>query len=681
MKEPGQPVSDDAAARVTPSSFARTVLDSMRDAISIIDVRDLRIAGVNKAFLDEYGLTEGEVIGRKCHEITHGTVEPCGLPNHVCPLKEILERKEARMVEHVHYMSDGQKHFVEVAAFPIINEAGSVTQVVHTSRDITDRKMAEIRLKASRDELHKRHEQLTTLFRQVEQAKIEWERTMDCVGDMILIVDKSGMIKRCNNAVRRFTETGFDDIIGREWDEFLARYGMLPTTFFVSETELYHEASKRWFIFNSYPFRGDGESMDSGTVITIHDATQIRTIAEELEKKNFEIDESRTKLQHALDEITSLIERVSTAQDFGIRYENPHISRCYEMKNCDKTNCQCYGADAVRCWQTAGTYCGGQIQGKFAAKYRNCVECDVYTTATADPIYRIGEQFNNMMHILDTKNSELNDAYKKLKATQAQFLQQEKMASIGQLAAGVAHEINNPMGFIGSNLGSLDKYVDKFTEFIKIQSDALEKTASPEELETLRQTRNKLKIDYITDDIKELVKESLDGADRVKKIVQDLKSFSRVDEAEYKPADINECIESTINIVRNEIKYKAKVVKEYGEIPMTKCFPQQINQVFMNLLVNAAHAIEKEGVITVRTWLDGESIFASVTDTGSGIPPETVNRIFEPFYTTKPVGKGTGLGLSITFDIIKKHNGEITVDSEVGKGTTFTIRIPVVGGK
>jgi len=143
-------------------------------------------------------------------------------------------------------------------------------------------------------------------------------------------------------------------------------------------------------------------------------------------------------------------------------------------------------------------------------------------------------------------------------------------------------------------------------------------------------------------------------------------------------ADINECIESTLNIVWNELKYKAKVYKEYGELPMTKCFPQQLNQVFMNLLVNAAQAIEKQGEIRIRTWNGDGNIYVSISDTGSGIPEDKINRIFEPFFTTKPVGKGTGLGLSITYDIVKKHNGDIKVESEVGRGTTFTITIPVV---
>jgi two-component system NtrC family sensor kinase len=285
------------------------------------------------------------------------------------------------------------------------------------------------------------------------------------------------------------------------------------------------------------------------------------------------------------------------------------------------------------------------------------------------------------MHILETQHVDLETAYNDLKMVQSQVLQQEKMASIGQLAAGVAHEINNPMGFIISNLNTLKRYVEKLSEYVTFQADLIrrysEKCGNTNTLANIAEKKKALKIDYITGDLDNLIKESLDGADRVKKIVQDLKNFSRVDESEFKTADINAGLESTINIVWNELKYKATLVREYGDIPLTVCNPGQLNQVFMNLLMNAAQAIEKTGEIRVKTWLEGDHINISIADTGSGIPEDTQKRIFEPFYTTKEIGKGTGLGLSIAYDIIKKHGGEISVNSVVRKGTTFTISIPV----
>lgn len=289
------------------------------------------------------------------------------------------------------------------------------------------------------------------------------------------------------------------------------------------------------------------------------------------------------------------------------------------------------------------------------------------------------EELKKAREELSKKNSELEAAYSELKETQAQILQQEKMASIGQLAAGVAHEINNPIGFISSNLSSLSKYVDKISEFMTAQASVAASCQDNENKRALDEKKKALKIDFIQADIKELVNESLDGAERVKKIVQDLKSFSRNDQLEYREADINECMESTINIVWSELKYKATVIKEYGDTPLVRCFPQQMNQVFMNLLVNAVHAIETSGEIHVKTWDNNGWIYASISDTGRGIPQEMLKKIFEPFFTTKEVGKGTGLGLSITYDIVKKHGGEISVESIIGKGTTFTVRLPISG--
>lgn len=279
---------------------------------------------------------------------------------------------------------------------------------------------------------------------------------------------------------------------------------------------------------------------------------------------------------------------------------------------------------------------------------------------------------------VELANKELQKAYDDLKLWQAINLQQEKMASIGNLAAGVAHEINNPMGFISSNLGTLGNYVGKLEEFIQVQESIIKKVETSSVLQEITEKRNKLKLDFILDDIKNLVKESMDGSNRVTKIVQDLKNFSRPSEEKWQIADLNDCIKSTLNIIWNELKYTCTVKEEYGKIEQTKCMPQYLNQVFMNILINAGHAITNKGEIIIKTWQDKESIFVSISDTGSGILKENLNKIFDPFFTTKDVGKGTGLGMSISYDIIKKHNGTITVESEEGKGATFIVRIPLL---
>lgn len=272
----------------------------------------------------------------------------------------------------------------------------------------------------------------------------------------------------------------------------------------------------------------------------------------------------------------------------------------------------------------------------------------------------------------DKKRMELQ-----LKDSQARIIQQEKMASIGQLAAGVAHEINNPMGYITSNMNSLWKYAEKLAQFIEIQEQAIERCADDATKAAIVDLKRQIKLDFVMKDFRDLILESLEGSKRVSKIVQDLKSFSRAEGNEAIPADLNECIQSTLNVVRNEIKYVAELELHLGDIPPVLCRPQQISQVVMNLLMNAAHAITGKGVITVTTKQAGDLVEISVADTGSGIAPENMHKIFEPFFTTKEAGKGTGLGLAISADIVRKHGGELLVQSEVGKGTTFTVRLPL----
>ncbi|SEA34669.1 Signal transduction histidine kinase regulating C4-dicarboxylate transport system [Desulfuromusa kysingii] len=271
----------------------------------------------------------------------------------------------------------------------------------------------------------------------------------------------------------------------------------------------------------------------------------------------------------------------------------------------------------------------------------------------------------------------LNDAYQLLKSSQSQILQQEKMASVGQLAAGIAHEINNPMGFINSNLSAMKRYQGKFSKYIHQLEDYLDLVAPYEVLNQQKGLKKDQKIDYMFEDIEDLIDESIEGAARVIKIVQDLKSFSRLDQSDFAKADINKCLESTIAIAWNEIKYKVTLVKEYGEVPMIDCYPQHLNQVFLNILLNAAQAIPDTGNIKVKTWTEQDKINISISDNGIGIPEDIKERIFEPFFTTKDVGKGTGLGMSISYEIIKKHKGRITLDSLEGVGTTFRLELPL----
>jgi two-component system NtrC family sensor kinase len=265
----------------------------------------------------------------------------------------------------------------------------------------------------------------------------------------------------------------------------------------------------------------------------------------------------------------------------------------------------------------------------------------------------------------------------KLRAAHEQLLQSEKMASIGQLAAGIAHEINNPLGFVNSNMSSLQNYVATLLKVI-VQYERLGE-GQPQAAAQMAALRQQADLDFLQEDVTDLVRESLDGLKRVRDIVQALKDFSHVGETEWQVADLHRGLDSTLNIVSNELRYKASIDKQYGTLPDIKCLASQLNQVFMNLLVNAGQAIKQQGVIRIRTGTahEGSWVWVEVADNGGGIAPEHLNRIFEPFFTTKPVGSGTGLGLSLSYGIVQRHGGRIEVASELGKGTRFTVHLPV----
>lgn len=279
---------------------------------------------------------------------------------------------------------------------------------------------------------------------------------------------------------------------------------------------------------------------------------------------------------------------------------------------------------------------------------------------------------------LKLAEKEINKSQMELKGAQEQLLQSEKMSSIGQLAAGVAHEINNPIAFVYSNLSTMQKYTERLLNVLRFYSDVEPLLAQNEEIaKKIQQVREQADLDFLIEDLPELVQESQNGLSRVKQIIHDLKDFSRVDHAELELVDLHKGLDSTLNIANNEIKYTAEVVKEYGDLPLVECRSAQINQVFMNLLVNAAHAIDQHGVITIRTGVEDDLVWIQITDTGNGIAPEYMSKLFDPFFTTKPVGKGTGLGLSLSYGIVNTHNGQIEVESEVGKGATFRVWLPV----
>ncbi len=340
---------------------------------------------------------------------------------------------------------------------------------------------------------------------------------------------------------------------------------------------------------------------------------------------------------------------------------------------------------------------GGRIpvimNGSFVKSEDNRIEAIVLIARDMREIYQLITELTELNEELEERVARRTDelrvakeasdeALMKLQQTKAQLVQSDKMASIGQLSAGIAHEINNPTGFVLSNLKTLNEYITDIRGLMKeyetlVQScSGISDEGVSAHLKDIESFKQKIDVVFLLDDIEQIFAETQDGMRRISKIVKDLKEFSHTGSDKPEFSDINKGLESTLNIVWNEIKYKAEVKTLYGDIPQVLCYPQQLNQVFMNILVNAAHAIDGKGIISISTCSENDNIVISISDTGSGISQDHLPRIFEPFFTTKPVGKGTGLGLSVAYAIIRKHNGEITVNSKVGSGTTFKICLP-----
>jgi two-component system NtrC family sensor kinase len=318
--------------------------------------------------------------------------------------------------------------------------------------------------------------------------------------------------------------------------------------------------------------------------------------------------------------------------------------------------------DGAPVWGRASVSLVRDTQGR--PKYTVAVIVDISEHKRAEEALRLS-------------NAELFKSNEQLQAAQNQLLQAEKMASIGQLAAGVAHEINNPIGYVNSNLGALENYLRDVFELLAAYETA--ESALPAGIcAELRDLRQKVDLEFVRTDIDSLVNESKEGIMRVTKIVKDLKDFSHVrSEEEWKLADLHEGLESTLNIVRNDLKYKCEIRKEYGVLPEIECIPSELNQVFMNLLVNAGQSIDQRGTITIRTAAADDGVWVEIEDSGGGIAAENIGKIFDPFFTTKPLGSGTGLGLSLSYGIAQKHGGRIEVSSTLGQGSRFRVWLPL----
>lgn len=306
--------------------------------------------------------------------------------------------------------------------------------------------------------------------------------------------------------------------------------------------------------------------------------------------------------------------------------------------------------------------------GKFGTQI--AIESDTEIGLLTDSFNKMSAKVAEARTALELKIKELETTNRELQEAQAQLVHSSKMVSLGQLVAGIAHELNNPIGFIYSNMAHLREYSQKLAELLEVAEKTPDK---------LTKAKKEADLEYILTDMPKLITSCEDGARRVRDIVVGLRNFSRLDESQVKEVNINEAIDNTLSLLTGELKNRIDVKKNYGQLPEVRCYSSQINQVFMNILSNAAQAVEGNGVIEITTQQENELVKVSIKDSGKGMNAATLDKIFDPFFTTKPVGQGTGLGLSISYGIIQRHGGEIRVKSEVNKGTEFTILLPIRG--
>ena len=542
-----------------------------------------------------------------------------------------------------------------------------------------------IRLTELVEELKKTKMEITHSARFLNDQLLFKQTLLDAIPNPIFYKDTQGRYLGCNDSFENLFGVSKEAIVGKNpFDIALPEPAELYHRTDCQVLETSEKVTFETIITDKQGLRHDlvvtkaAFTNSDGQIAGIIGAMVDITLRKETEER---LKTSEEKIRQTLDNIgigVSLISRDMTILEMNRQMYNwfPNIvvdqkPICFESFHTPAKECPCDGCPTLKALTNGETF-----------------EANIEThTPEGTCVYRIVST-----PLRDIRGSvvaaiEMVEDITARQGMERELLQAQKLASIGQLAAGVAHEINNPVGFVSSNLTTLGGYHDDLNQLIRHYRALKDAVANLEDTSLTRPIKamagqieimeNDIDVDFLQTDAAELLDECREGTERIKKIVEDLKHFAHPGQDKIQDTDINRELESTLNVVNNELKYKATVTRAFGELPIISANPQQLNQVFVNLLVNAAQAIEKAGEIRIETRHVDDAVEIRISDTGCGIPEGHLAKVFDPFFTTKDVGKGTGLGLNIAFNIIKKHRGEMLVESRVGQGTTFIIKLPV----
>ena len=673
---------------VVSKDYVDNIIKNMAD-ILVVATPDGKIGMINRATLDNFGYNEQELIGKDVNilfseeeSIFKGT-----------KLQQLIRGGSISNYEVNLKTKDGGKILVLLSCAVMRDQNGNITDIICVAKNITEFKKAENQLKQAHT-----------------NTKVILERTQ--VG--VVVIGKDKKIRWANECIRKMAGVeNIDVLIGKSCGKYLcpAAQDKCP----ILDLNKRIDNSERIFR------REDGREMP-----IIKTVNEINFDNEDVLLETFIDITNRKKAEEALKEsaekVRTLYDSSSDAimllDEKGFFDCNDATLRLFGCAN-KEDFCSKHPADFSPLTQPDGTdtmsYAKNNIERalkegslRFEHLHRRLNGVNFSAEVLLDVMLLGGKKVlqARVFDITERKKAEwklmqvnkdlllneralknmlydISKTHQELENAQTQLVQSEKLSSLGQLSAGIAHEINNPLGFISNNIDILDEYVNSYSQIIRvigvlkktIEDKDLDKAASV--VEEINKLDEKLNLEFIATDIRDLIEQTKSGTVRIKKIINDLKIFSRKDEGRLELSNVEEILDRVINIVWNEIKYKIELKKEYGGIPLVRCNTQKIGQVFINLIVNASQAVKEKGVIIVKTYLIDKSACIEISDTGSGIEKADIDKIFDPFFTTKEVGKGTGLGLSIGYDIIKQHGGEIKVESEVNKGTKFIIKLPV----